>query len=94
VDQVIAEVERLNERKRHENANRDWESYKAEQQRAERNGLLATDDDYAAMREALRKHFGDPAARPEGKRAEPAGSDSGARSADLEQERTSQGTKP
>jgi hypothetical protein len=67
VDQVIAEVERLNERKRHENANRDWQGWKANMRRAQEEGLLASEEDYAEMRAALRRVFGDPTAKQTGK---------------------------
>jgi hypothetical protein len=67
VDQVIAEVERLNERKRHENANRDWQGWKANMRRAQDEGLLASEEDYAEMRAALRRVFGDPTAKKTGK---------------------------
>jgi len=67
VDDVIAEIGRLAERKRHENANRDWEQWKAGMRRAQEEGLMATDEDYAEMRAALRKVFGDPTAKQTGK---------------------------
>jgi hypothetical protein len=35
VDQVIVEIGRLEERKRHDNANRDWQEWKANMRRAQ-----------------------------------------------------------
>jgi hypothetical protein len=67
VDQVIGEIERLQERSRQENANRDWLAYRQRQAQAEREGRMATDEDYAEMRAALRKVFGDPTAKQTGK---------------------------
>jgi hypothetical protein len=67
VDQVIAEVERLNERKRHENANLEWNTYKDRQEAAMRDGRMASEEDYAYMRSKLREIFGDPTAKQTGK---------------------------
>jgi hypothetical protein len=67
VDQVIVEMEMLAERKRHEDANRNWELWKASQSRAKAEGLLATEEDYAEMRKRLRELFGDPTAKQTGK---------------------------
>jgi hypothetical protein len=67
VDQVIVEIGRLMERKRHDNANRDWQQWKANMRRAQQEGLLATEADYAEMRAALRRTFGDPTAKQTGK---------------------------
>ena len=68
VDQVIKEIDLINERKRHENANRDWQQWKANLKRAKTEGLLATEQDYEEMRAALRKYYGDPTAKQPGKR--------------------------
>jgi hypothetical protein len=67
VDQVIVEIGRLEERKRHDNANRDWQGWKANMRRAQDEGLLASEGDYAEMRAALRRVFGDPTAKQTGK---------------------------
>jgi hypothetical protein len=67
VDQVIVEIGRLEERKRHENANRDWQGWKANMRRAQEEGLLASEEDYAEMRATLRRVFGDPTAKQTGK---------------------------
>jgi hypothetical protein len=67
VDQVIVEIGRLMERKRHENANRDWQQWKANMRRAQQEGLMASEEDYAEMRQKLRELFGDPTAQQKGK---------------------------
>jgi hypothetical protein len=64
VDDVIELIQVQIERSRQEAANREWDHYKAEQRRAEAEGRLATDEDYALMREALRRCFGDPTNKP------------------------------
>lgn len=67
VDQVIEQIEIIQERRRQESANREWAAYKANQLKAEMEGRLATEEDYAEMRAALRRCFGDPTAKQTGK---------------------------
>ena len=67
VDQVISQVERIQDRKRQDSANREWDHWKANMKRAQEEGLMATEEDYAEMRAALRKHFGDPTAKQTGR---------------------------
>lgn len=57
---MLIEIEFVQEKRVQEKGNRDWLKYKSEQKRAESDGLLATDEDYAVMREKLRELFGDP----------------------------------
>lgn len=65
VDHVIEQIERIQEERQLEAANRDWEAYKAQQKNAQEMGLLASEEDYEEMRQALRRIFGDPNVKPE-----------------------------
>ena len=69
VDKVISQIEAIQERKRQENDNAQWEAYKLRQQAALREGRMASDEDYAYMRSKLREIFGDPTAKQTGKKA-------------------------
>ena len=55
VDDVIEQIEIIQERRRQETANQEWEHYQQEQERAAAEGLLATENDYAVMNEAMKK---------------------------------------
>jgi len=67
IDQVLDEIDRIRESRRQQAVNRDWANYKANQLKAEMEGRLATSEDYAEMRAALRRCFGDPEAKQTGK---------------------------
>ena len=67
IDQVLDEIDRIRESRRQQAVNRDWANYKADQLKAEMEGRLATAEDYAEMRAALRRCFGDPEAKHKGK---------------------------
>lgn len=54
-DEVIEEIELLREDWRQEAAERSWQHWKLEQERAGREGLLATEADYAELREAAKR---------------------------------------
>lgn len=54
-DEVIEEIELLRETWRQESAERSWMRWKLEQERAGREGLLATEQDYAELREAAKR---------------------------------------
>lgn len=58
VDQVIDRLERILAARAQESVNREWRKWKAEQKRAEQEGLLATEEGIAEMRAALRKLAG------------------------------------
>lgn len=60
IDEVLIVVEEIRERLNQKVGEDSWEHYKREQKRAEREGLLATDCDYAELRKKLRELFGDP----------------------------------
>lgn len=55
INEVLEEIEVIEERHKDAAANREWERYQAEQKRAEEQGLLATDEDYAEMNRALKR---------------------------------------
>ena len=67
VDQVITEIEAVQKRNQFEAANRDWEQWKGNMKRAQDEGLMATEEDYAEMRKRLREIFGDPTAKQSGR---------------------------
>lgn len=52
-DEVIEELETLRETWRQERDDDAWQHWKLEQERAARDGLLATDEDYAELRKGL-----------------------------------------
>lgn len=62
VDEVLAVVEEIRERLAQRAGESDYDRYKRGQDRAAKEGLLATEEDYAAMRKRLRELFGDPGA--------------------------------
>jgi len=63
VDDVLIVVEEIRERLLQTVGEKEYADYRREQQRAAREGLLATDEEYAAMRAKLRELFGDPTVR-------------------------------
>ncbi len=65
VDDVLIVVEEIRERMAQRAGESDYERYKRNQEYAATHGLLATEEDYAAMRKRLRELFGDPTAKPE-----------------------------
>jgi hypothetical protein len=67
VDDVLKMADLLRERDAQEAGNRDWLAYKAQNAAAERDGRMATEEDYAEMRSKLRELFGDPTAKQTGK---------------------------
>lgn len=54
-DEVRQQIHQLQEQRQQVTANEDWNRFKTEQQRAEREGLLATEKDYEQIREGMKK---------------------------------------
>lgn len=63
VDDVLKVVEEIRERLAQKAGESEYDHYRREQERAKREGLLATKADYATMRKRLRELFGDPTAK-------------------------------
>lgn len=55
VDNVIQQIEAILRRDREDACNKAWDDWKAEQERAKRDGLLATEEQLAEVREGLKK---------------------------------------
>lgn len=51
---ICQNIERKREADYHEQANREWPAWRATQAQAEREGLLATEEQYAELREKFR----------------------------------------
>ena len=58
VDQVIQQIEAIMRRDREDRTTAQWDSWRKRQAEAEREGKLATEEQYAEMRAALRKLAG------------------------------------
>jgi len=63
VDDVLRVVEEIQETLLQQAGESEFECYRREQKRAELEGLLASEADYAVMRKRLRELFGDPTAK-------------------------------
>lgn len=59
VDAVIKLIGRIQDERRQDAANAEWDAYCENQKRADREGLLATEEQYAEMREGIKKIAGE-----------------------------------